>query len=92
MDYEIDVIQQHPLRLLITFNMRRVLAGALKPQLDLFGNGLDLPGVAPAAHHKIIGEGPRILFQFENRDLFGFLVLRGGYGFEDLLLRIILHV
>jgi hypothetical protein len=77
MDDEVHVVEQHPLRLLVALGMCHAQAECLQALVHGVGNGLDLAGIRAAAHHKIVGEGSRIFFQFENRDIFGLFVLAG---------------
>ena len=67
MNYKVDIIEQYPLRLVVTFHVRRPLPGAAESLLYLIRDGLNLPGVATRAHHKIIGEGAGRLVQLQDR-------------------------
>src|SRR6266550_3678719 len=83
-DYEIHIIEQHPLRLLVALFVCDTYPESLKSLIHRIGDGLDLSGISPAAYDKIIGKRPRILFEFENSDLLGFFVLTSEDGFTDL--------
>ena len=61
------------------------MPGPFQAIFDLVGNGLDLPRIGPAAHHKIVGECSRPFFQFQNGDFFCLLFLAGADGFGDLV-------
>ena len=82
---EVDVIEQNPLGLVVALGVRGVEAeAALKTELDFVGNGLDLARVGAAAENEIVGEGAGVFVEFEDGDVFGFLVLGGGDGFDHL--------
>jgi len=74
---EVHIIEQHPLRLSVTLGMRDSKSKRFQPLVYCVGNGLYLPGIGSTAHHKVIGEGSRIFFQFENGDIFSLFVLAG---------------
>ena len=67
MNYKIDVIEQYPLRLVVTFNVRRPFPSAAESLLYLIRDGLNLPRVATRADDKIIGEGAGCFVQLQNR-------------------------
>jgi len=77
-DYEIHVIEQHPLRLVVALNVRRPQTLARESLLHLIRDGLNLPRVATRADHKIIGKAAGRLVQLENREILGLFVLAGG--------------
>ena len=83
-DDEIHIVEQHPLRLFITFFVCDTDPYGFQTLVDSVGDCLDLPRVRPCAHDKVVGEGSRVFLQFEDRDLFSFLVLTSKDGFIDL--------
>jgi len=83
-NYKIYIIEQHPLRLLVAFDIRRPLTGTAESLLYLIRDGLNLPRVATRADNKEICERAGILVQFQNCDVFGFLIFAGVNGFEHL--------
>ena len=92
MDDKVHVVEQHPLRLFVAFFVGHAQPDLFQALVDRVGNRLDLPRIGPAAHHKVIGECPGILFQFEDGDLFGLFILTGEDGFIYLLLQVILYL
>ena len=84
MDHEINVVEQHPLRLLVTLDVVGPQAGLFQAQFDFVSNGLHLPRIASAAYHEVIGERARPLFQFQYGDFFCLLFQAGSDGFGDL--------
>ncbi len=62
----------------------------LQPVFDFVGNRLNLPRIGAAAHHEVVGERAGALFEFHDRDFFGFFVLAGLDGFRDLSFQIAL--
>lgn len=87
MDYEINVVQQDPLGLLIALNVSGPEAGVRESLLYLIRDGLNLPGVATGADDEVIGKTARCLIQFEDGEVLGLLFLGGGNGIGDLLLQ-----
>ena len=69
---KIDIIQQHPLGAVITLDIVRIMAIALEAQLDVVGDGLDLPRVGAGTDQEIIGEAGDFS-QVENYQVQGFL-------------------
>src|SRR5208282_1978372 len=92
MDDKIYVVEQHPLRLLVALGVSHAEAECLQALIHRVGNRLDLPGIGPAAHHKVVGERSRILFQFENRDIVSLFVLAGEDGFTHLKFEVVLFL
>ena len=90
MHHKIHVIDQHPLGLLVTFNTVWIYSGTLQAQFDFVGNGLDLARIRPAADHKQISKGARVLFKLKNREFLGFLLVAGVDGFRDLAFELVL--
>jgi hypothetical protein len=64
-DHEIYVVEEHPLRLAVTLNVRGIKTLAFKTEFYLVGDGLDLPRIDAAAYHEIVRECARTLFEFE---------------------------
>ena len=58
MNYKIDVIEQHPLGLVVAFLVGRFDPRSGESLLYLIGDGLNLPGVATGANNKIVSERP----------------------------------
>src|SRR5215510_8917690 len=85
-DHEIYVVEEHPLRLAVTLNVRGIKTLAFKTEFYLVGDRLDLPRIDAAAYHEIVRECARTLFEFEEGEFFSFLVLAGGDRFGDLTL------
>src|ERR1039457_4582703 len=92
MDDEIHVIEQHPLRLLVSLGVSHAQAECLQALVHRVGNSLDLPRIGPAAHHKVVGEGSRIFLQFKNRDIISLFVLAGEDGFTNLKFEVVLFL
>src|SRR5882724_2562926 len=90
MDHKIEVIEQHPLRFLISFNLMRPQPGLFQAQLYFVGNRLHLPRIAAAAHHKVVGKRTRSLLQFQYREFFCLFLQAGFYCFRDLYFRFVL--
>src|ERR1035437_1960534 len=90
MNDEVDVVKQHPLRLFVALGVSYAQAECFQSLVYGVGNGLDLPGIRAAAHHKIVGEGSRVFFQLENRDILRLFVLAGEEGFSHLVLEVVL--
>src|SRR5678816_4155120 len=67
--HEVDVVEQHPLRLLVALSVCRTHSLLFQTVFDLIGNCLNLPRIGPAAHHKIVRKGAGALFQFHHRCL-----------------------
>lgn len=63
-NYEIDIVEQNPFRLLVAFDVGGVLPGLLQAFFDLVRDRLDLSRIGPAADHKVIGKRSRSLLQF----------------------------
>jgi len=78
-NHEIAVIDQNPLRVLITFDAGRVLARFFQLGLDLIGDGLNLAGIAAAANQEKIREGGN-LANVECNDVAGLLGVGGSDG------------
>ena len=81
MDHEVHIVQQNPLRLVITFNVRVVVPLLLQANFHLVGDGLNLPGIGATAHNEVIGKGARSLFQFQDRNVLRLFFLAGADGF-----------
>jgi hypothetical protein len=86
MDDKVHVVEQHPLRLLVAFFVGRALAELFQAIVNRVGNRLNLPRIASAAHHEVVGECSGIFFQFQDCDLIGLFILTGKNGFVHLLL------
>ena len=67
MNYKIDVIEQYPLRLVVTFNVRRPFPSTTESLLYLIRDGLNLPRVATRADDKKICERAGRFIQLKNR-------------------------
>lgn len=67
MNYKIDVIEQYPLRLVVTFNVRRPFPNTTESLLYLIRDGLNLPRVATRADDKKICERAGRFIQLKNR-------------------------
>jgi hypothetical protein len=83
-DYKIDVIEQHPLRLVVALNVRRPFSRATESLLYLIRDGLNLPRVATRADDKKICERAGRFVQLKNRQVFGFFVFARVNRFQYL--------
>jgi hypothetical protein len=92
MDDKVDIVEQYPLRLFVALGVSHAQPKCLQPLIHRVGNGLDLPWITPAAHHKIVGERSRILFQFEDGYVVRLFVLAREDGFIYLELKVILFL
>ena len=92
MDDEVDVVEQHPLRLFVALGVSHAETEPLQTLVHGIGNRLDLPRIGPTTHHKIVRERSRILFQFENRHILGLFFLASEDGFIDLTLEVVLFL
>jgi len=90
MHHQVDVIEQHPLGLVVPLDVRRAQPETLELLLDLIGDGLDLARVAAGAHDEVVGESTGRGIEMEDRDVFRFLRVagfdRGMHGGADFLL------
>src|SRR6202795_4340143 len=90
MDGEVHIVEQHPLSLFVALSVRYAHAQCLQALVPRVGNRLDLPRITSAAHHKVVSEGSRIFFQFENRHIVSLFVLTGEDGFTHLEFEVVL--
>ena len=88
MDDEIHIVEQHPLRLLVTLGMGDAEAQGLEALVDGIGDSLDLALIRAAAHHKEVSECSGLLFEFEDRDVVRLFVLAG----ENRLIYLVFEV
>ena len=72
MNQIVAVIEQHPLRVLITFHAVGPLTQLPELGFDLVGNRLNLPGIGAATYDKEIGKGSDFT-KIENDNVFGLL-------------------
>jgi hypothetical protein len=91
-DDEVYIIQQHPLRLFVALGVRHAQAKRLQSVIYRVGNRLNLARIGSAAHHKVVGECSRILFQLENRNVLGLFILASEDGFIDLAFKVVLFL
>src|SRR5258708_1247283 len=84
-DHEIHVVHQHPLGLVVAFHAVGRNRDGVQPLADIIGNGLNLPRIAPAANHKVIGKSARVLIHLQNGEVGCLLVFAGLKGGCDLL-------
>jgi hypothetical protein len=75
-NHEVNVIQQHPLGLVVALDMSRADSGLPESLLYLIRDGLNLPRVATRADDKVVGERPGGLIHLQDGDVFGLL----GFG------------
>ena len=83
-DHEVHVVNEHPLGLVVAFDVRGAEASAFETEFDFVGNGLNLARVGTAAQNEIVGEGSGTLLHFENGKLLGFFFEAGLDGGGDL--------
>lgn len=76
MNHEVNVVQQHPVGLVIALDMGGTDSGLPESLLYLIRDGLNLPGVATRADDKIIGECPGGFVHLQDSDVFGLF----GFG------------
>src|ERR1041385_4621311 len=89
-NYEINIIEQHPVRLLVSLDLIGPHSGLFQTILHLVRNCLHLTWIAAAADQEIIGECPRSLFQFQYGDFFRLFFQAGADGLGDLEFRFVL--
>jgi hypothetical protein len=77
-DYEIHVIEQHPLRLAVAFHMGGMETHAGESLLYFIRDGLDLPRVATAGNDKIIGERRRLSVHLQDGEILCLFRLGGA--------------
>ncbi len=87
---EIDVIEKHPISLLVSFNVDRTLPGLLQAQFYFIGDSLNLTRIGSAANQKVVGESAGSFLELEDCDFFRFLLLAGAEGFLYLSFEIVL--
>jgi len=83
-NHEVDVIQKHPLGLVVPLDVGRSNSGLSESLLYLIRDGLNLPRVATRADDEVIGERPGSFVHFQDGNVFGFLGLGGLYCVEYL--------
>ncbi len=76
MNYEVNVVQQHPVSLVVALDMGGMDSGLPESLLYLIRDGLNLPRVATRADEKVIGERPGGLVHLQDGDVFGLF----GFG------------
>ena len=79
MNQVVAVIGQYPFGVCETFHAHRTLAAFIELTADLFGDGLNLFGIATGADHKKVGEGGDIA-QIQYADVGRFLRFSGAGG------------
>jgi hypothetical protein len=77
MDYEIHIVKQHPVGLVITLDVRRPQAFPRESLLYLIRDGLNLPRVATAANDEKVGKAAGGFVEFEQSDIGGLLGFTG---------------
>ena len=82
MNHEVNVIQQHPLGLVIALDMSGTDSGLPESLLYLIRDGLNLPRVATRADNEVIGKCPGSLIHLQDGDVLGFLGLSGLHCVE----------
>src|ERR1051325_9922690 len=87
--YEIHIIEQHPLRLLVTFNVSGAHSLCVESLRHFIADRLHLPRIASAANHRIIRECSRIFLELKNSDFFRLFFLAGLNGFSDLAFQVV---
>jgi len=75
-DHEVNVIEQHPLRLVVALDVGGADSGFPESLLYLIRDGLNLPRVATRADDKVVGERPGGLVHLQDGDVFGLF----GFG------------
>jgi hypothetical protein len=81
-NHEVNVIQQHPIGLVITLDVGGADSGLPESLLYLIRDGLNLPRVATRADDEIIGERPGGLIHLQNGDVLGLFGLGRLYRVE----------
>jgi hypothetical protein len=81
MDQKIAVIGQNPFGVGKSFHADRIFAAPFQLLADLFHDGLDLLGIAPAADHEKVGEAGNFT-QIQNANIEGFFRFGGSNGGE----------
>ena len=84
MNHEVNVIQQHPVGLLVPLDIGGADSGLPESLLYLIRDGLNLPRVATRADDKVIGERPGGLVHLQDGDVFGLLCFGRVYRVEYL--------
>ncbi len=77
MQNEVDIVQKHPLGLVVAFHAVRSLACFLQVFLHVIRNGLQLARVGAGTHYKIISKRSAVLVHLQNDDVFTLLALNG---------------
>ena len=85
MQDKVDVIQQHPLGLVVAFYAVGALAGFGELLLHFVGNGLDLAGVGPGTNYEIVGECTAVPVHLQNGDIFAFFAFNSLDRVRNLL-------
>ena len=86
-DQAISVVDQHPLGVLVSFHVERLLARGFEPNIDFVCDGLNLARVGAAANDKVIGEGEH-LTHIQGDDVAGLFGFRGADRGEPVRLRV----
>ena len=84
MNHEVNVVQKHPVGLVVALDMGGTDSGLPESLLYLIRDGLNLPRVATGTDKKIIGECSRGLIHLQDGDILGLFGLGGLYGFQQL--------
>src|SRR5207248_2164209 len=77
-DHKIHVVQQDPLSLVVTLNVRRAQTRPGESLLYLIRDGLYLPRVATARNYKIVGEDGGVAVHLQQGEIFGLFFLGGA--------------
>jgi hypothetical protein len=81
-DHEVNIVQQHPLSLLVALDRVGMDSGLPESLLYLIRDGLNLPWVATRTDDEVIGECSGGLVHLQYGDVFGLLGLSRVYRFH----------
>jgi len=86
-DYKVDIINQHPLGLVVALDVCRAQSRVFQAQFYFVGNGLNLPRISPAAQHEVVGKRSRPFLHFQDTEFFALFFKAGLDNSGDLLLQ-----
>ena len=84
---EIHIIDQHPLGLVVPFDMSWPQFCLLEAQFHFVRDSLHLPRISPVTQHKVVSEGSRPFFHLQNAKFLGLFIEAGLNSSSDLLLQ-----
>ncbi len=84
MDYEIHIVEQDPLGLVVALNARRPHALIAKRLLHIVSDSLYLARICSGTNHKVIGKGAGVLVHFQNSQIFALFALNCAHRLRNL--------